>query len=215
MTRAGARSLRVLVVDDHPLYRHGLVAAWSRERPGDAVVEAASVAQAQQSLRSHAADVAVIDVLLPDGTGLDVCLYARRHASATLPVMLSTYDAPAIVEASRRVGARGFFSKDVSIVTLLHAVERLLDGRLESAFPRVPDLPPFTERERDIVQLLLHGATNPAMARALGVSTETIKTHVTSVMTKLESHDRFGAAAAARSWGFDLALPYLGDDTRS
>lgn len=79
----------------------------------------------------------------------------------------------------------------------------------------MPDSPPFTERERDIVKLLLRGATNPGMARVLGVSTETIKTHVTSVMTKLDSHDRFGAAAKARSWGFGVALPYLGDDAPS
>ena len=215
MTAGAAGPLSVLVLDDHPLYRHGLVAAWGRERPADAIAEVASVEEAKRQLRSQPAAVALIDVRLPDGTGLDVCQYVRRLDLATVPVMLSTYDAPAIVAASRRVGARGFFSKDVSIVALLRAVERLLDGRLETAFPRIPSLPPFTERERDIVRLLLHGATNPAMARALGVSTETIKTHVTSVMTKFDSHDRLGAAAKARSWGFGVALPYLGDDAPS
>ena len=202
----------VLAVDDHPLFLRGFMAAWSRERPEDRVHGAGALAEAKCIVDSCALSLVVTDLRLPDGTGIDVCRYVAEARPSTPAAVLTTYDAPAIIEASRRSGARGFFSKDVEVSVLLQGIQRLVVTRGMRSFPEHASVPRFTSRERQVLQLLLDGASTPQIAGSLGVSSETAKTHVTSVMGKLGASDRFSAAAAARSWGFDIALPYLGED---
>ena len=208
-----APALAVLVVDDHPLFRLGLVGAWRRERPQDSIDEAATVHGAVMMLQSRSYDLAVVDVVLPDGIGLDVCQAAAR-VPPTLPVVLTTHDAPAIVHAAKRCGAAGFFAKDVDVRGFLTDVTRLAAGQLRRRFPDVPELPPLTMQEQRVLAAMLTGATNPEIAEHLHVSIETAKTHVSAVLHKLDVHDRFSATAAARAWGYDIALPYLGDVER-
>lgn len=202
----------VLAVDDHPLFLRGFVAAWSRERPGDRLLEASSFGEAKRIIDAVALTLVVTDLRLPDGTGIDVCNYVVATRPTVPVALLTTYDAPAIIEASRCAGARGFFSKDVDVSELLQGIQRLVSTRGLSSFPDHAVVPQFTRREGQVLRLLLDGASNPMIAAALGVSPETAKTHVTSVMGKLGASDRFSAASMARSWGFDLALPYLGED---
>ena len=202
--------LTVLVVDDHPLFRQGFAAAWRRERAGDHVLEARNLSDAMAVLAQHHVDLAVVDLILPDGNGLELCRYAADHGGVRA-VMLSTYDAAAVVHAARRCGAAGFFPKDTDVHVLLTDVIRILQDEVAARFPDVPTLPPLTRRELRVLGELLDGASNPEIADRLSVSVETVKTHVTSVMDKLGVNDRYAAASAARAWGFDIALPYLGD----
>ena len=203
-------SLSVLVVDDHPLFRQGFVGAWRRERQADRVLEAGGIEDAIDMLNRQHVDLAVVDVILPDGVGLELCRVAAERGGVSV-VILSTYDAAAVVHAARACGAVAFFPKDTDVNVLLSDVTRIMRGELRERFPAVPALPPLTPRERRVLGSLLDGATNPEIAEHFGVSVETAKTHVGSVMMKLGVSDRFAAAAVARSWGYDIALPYLGD----
>lgn len=203
-------SLSVLVVDDHPLFRQGLVGAWRRERRADRVLEARGIEDASVMLTRHHVDLAVVDVILPDGIGLELCRVAATCGGVRV-VILSTYDAAAVVHAARACGAVAFFPKDTEVNVLLSDVLRIVRGELRELFPTAPALPPLTPRELRVLGSLLDGATNPEIAEHLGVSVETAKTHVGSVMAKLGVSDRFAAAAVARSWGYGIALPYLGD----
>ena len=202
--------LTVLVVDDHPLFRQGFVAAWRRERKADRVLEASGLSAALATLEGQHVDLAVVDVILPDGNGLELCRVAVAQGGVRV-VMLSTYDAAAVVRAARECGAVGFFPKDADVQVMLSDVIRIVRGELAERFANVPALPPLTRRERRVLAALLDGASNPEIAEQLTVSVETAKSHVASVMSKLGVNDRYAAAAVARSWGFDIALPYLGD----
>lgn len=201
----------VLVVDDHPLFRAGFVATWRSQRPDDRIFEAGTYAEATALCSRRHVDLVVADLGLPDRHGLDLCRWVHETAPDALVVVLSTYDAPAVVAAARSVGARGFFSKELPVVTLIRDIERLLTDSAGTAFPSVPALPPLTARERDVLWLLMQGASNPTVAVELGVSAETVKTHVGAIFDHLGASSRFHAVEIARALGFDVALPYLGD----
>lgn len=201
----------VLVVDDHPLFRAGFVATWRTQRPDDRIYEAGTYAEATALCARRRVDLVVADLGLPDRHGLDLCQWVREYSPETLVVVLSTHDAPAVVSAARSVGARGFFSKELPVVALIRDIERLLANRSAASFPSAPVLPALTARERDVLWLLMQGASNPMIAMDLGVSAETVKTHVGAIFGHLGASNRFHAVEVARALGFDVALPYLGD----
>jgi len=206
----GGEGRRVLVVDDHPLFRAGIVAAWRRWRDQDRVSEADSLRTGVRNAEAAKPDVALIDLKLPDGCGLELC---RRLVAASCPlvVLLTTYDGVAIVEASRRVGARGFFSKELPAADLFLEIDRLLHHATATSFPNVSSLPLLTSRETEVLHWLLQGQSNPEIAGNLNVGIETVKTHVSSVLSRLGARDRFEATEIARGFGFDIAIPHLRD----
>ena len=201
----------MLVVDDHPLFRAGFVASWRSQRPADRILEAGSYGEATARLVARSVDLVVADLGLPDRHGLDLCQWVRGSSPESLVVVLSTHDAPAVVQAARSVGARGFFSKELPVITLIRDIEQLMASRQSVFFPSSQALPALTGRERDVLWLLMQGASNPAIATELGVSAETVKTHVGSIFGHLGASNRFHAVEVARALGFDVALPYLGD----
>jgi DNA-binding NarL/FixJ family response regulator len=206
------RRLNILVVDDHPLFRSGFVAAWRRQRSNDLVLEAGSFADAVQHLGQRAIDILVADLGLPDRSGLELCRWVREAAPATTTVVLTTHDAPAIIAASRGSGARGFFGKDLAIQDLIREIDRLMASSTAVSFPSTAAVPFLTTRERQVLGYLMKGETNPAIATALGVSGETVKSHVGAIFHRLGATNRFHAVELARAMGFDIALPHLGDD---
>jgi len=195
-----------LLVDDHPLFRLGFVAAWRLARPREPIVEASDLASARRLLNAHTR-LLIVDLLLPDGFGLD--LAAAAVAGAVPYVVLSTADAPAIVEAARRGGARAFFSKEMDPHGILRQIDRILGDPTERCFPESPPLPALTPREQDVLGGLLAGLGNREIAEALGLGTETVKSHAAMLFVRLGASDRFEAVRIARDLGYDLALTYL------
>ncbi len=200
-----------MVVDDHPLFRSGFVAAWQRVRPQDALLEAGTVREALAVLCTRPITLLIADLRLPDADGLTLCAKVRAASPATITVILTTYDAIAIQAAAEAVGARGFLGKDLPVADLVRAVARLLDSPSARAFPPRASLPAFTKRERQVLGLLLTGESNPGIAERLSVSIETVKSHVSAIFDRLGVEDRFHAVEMARTLGFDVALPHLGD----
>jgi DNA-binding NarL/FixJ family response regulator len=202
-----------MIVEDHEAVRDALAALL--ELRGFEVVGSAGNLAAGLDLVEHAEpDVAVVDVGLPDGNGVDLAraLLERRPE---LAILLYTAVADAAVLATGLdSGARGYALKSGSVDELVGAIERVAAGELyvdprldrivlsERATAQVPQLSP---REREIMHLMAEGYTGAAIGRRLGVSVETVRTHARNVIRKLRARNRVHAIAIALERG-DIAL---------
>jgi len=211
---------RLVIVDDHDALREGLVALLVGQ--GLEVVGAAgNVAAGLDLVEQVAPDVALLDIRLPDGNGIDLTreLLARRPA---LGVILYTGDSDAeLLYSGLDSGARGYALKAGSMAELVGAIKRIaaggsyVDPRLDRILlsPRATaQVPQLSPREREIMHLMAEGGTADAIGLELGVSVETVRTHVRNVIRKLQARNRVHAIALALERG-EIALqpPGVGD----
>ena len=211
-------ALRILVVDDHPIFRDGLRTALSGDDI-EVVGEAATAGDAVQLAAELEPDVVLMDLQMPGGSGID----ATRAISAARPgvailVLTMAADAQAVFGAIR-AGARGYLVKGADRDELRRAVRAVADGeanfgadiaqRLLGAFAagRPTPLPELTDREREVLTLVTNGYTNAAIARRLVVSPKTVRNHVSNILTKLQVGDREEAARVARQAGLAGGQP--------
>ena len=212
--------LRVLVVDDHPLYREGLVTAMQR-MPGVVVVgEAADGDQAVARTAELAPDVVVMDLHMPNLNGIE----ATRRITTTTPdvavLVLTMLEGDESVFAAMRAGARGYLLKGADRAEIHRALTSVAQGgvvfspgvatRVLSFFAAGPGqgataldpFPSLTERVREVLSLVADGLTNGEIARRLVVSDKTVRNHVSNVFAKLHVTGRAEAVARARDAGF-------------
>jgi two-component system, NarL family, response regulator DevR len=211
MTETPNRPLTLLVVDDHEVVRQGLASMLDR-RPGFQVVaEAATVAESLELARRFQPDLVVMDVRLPDGSGIEACRDIRAEFPATRVVMLTSYPDEEAVIAAIVAGASGYLLKQVrarDLVAALEAVgrgESLLDpavtGKVLERMRRIaandqPDeLSALTQQERKILALVAEGKTNKEIAAEVYLSDKTVKNYVSSILSKLNLERRAQAAA--------------------
>jgi DNA-binding NarL/FixJ family response regulator len=202
---------RLLVVDDHEVVRQGLVALLQR-RPGFQVVaEAGSVAEAVEMARRHEPDLVVLDVRLPDGSGIEACREIRAELPATRVVMLTSFPDEEAVLSAIVAGASGYLLKQIrarDLVVALEAVgrgESLLDPAVtEKVLERIrrmadggytDELAALTQQERKIVLLVAEGKTNREIANEVFLSEKTVKNYVSTILSKLNLERRAQAAA--------------------
>ncbi|MEV6549613.1 response regulator transcription factor [Streptomyces sp. NPDC051597] len=208
---------RVLIVDDHPLFRSGLRAALESTGGTDVVAEAATAAEALEAVALQVPDVVVMDLALPDASGVDV---TRRLGGLHpgLPVlMLTMSDDDGSLLAALQAGARGYLVKGAGAGEVLHAVRTvaaggavfgpqtaarltalLREGRRHDAEQLFPAL---TAREAEVLELIARGLDNRRIARHLVLSEKTVRNHVTHIFDKLQVTTRAEAVARARDAG--------------
>jgi two-component system response regulator DevR len=208
---AAPKTLTVVVVDDHEVVRQGLVAMLDR-RPGFQVVgEAGTVAEAIEVTGRFEPDLVVMDVRLPDGSGIEACREIRANLPGTRVMMLTSYPDEEAVLAAIIAGASGYLLKQVrarDLVAALEAVgrgESLLDpavtGKVLERMRRIatsdhPDeLAALTQQERKILALVADGMTNKEIAAEIFLSDKTVKNYVSSILAKLNLERRAQAAA--------------------
>ena len=208
---AATRSLSLLIVDDHEVVRQGLVALLGR-RPGFRVVaEAGTVADAVEAARRFQPDLVIMDVRLPDGSGIEACREIRAGRPATRVLILTSYPDEDAVLSAIVAGASGYLLKQVrarDLVAALEAVgrgESLLDpavtGRVLERIRRIamadqPDeLSQLTAQEQKILLLVAEGKTNKEIAAEVFLSDKTVKNYVSSILAKLNLERRAQAAA--------------------
>jgi DNA-binding NarL/FixJ family response regulator len=203
----------VLVVDDHPLMRRGLATLLALEEWVARVVEAGSVREGAATGAAEAVDVAVVDLGLPDGSGIDLVTRLRRTPGCPVLVLTMTRD-DASVRACLEAGATGYVLKDSPPDTVVRAARTVLDGGLvlgpevaSAAFgpPRPAALPAPLDRlspgDLRLLTLIAQGRTNGQVARELGVAEKTIRNRVAILLGLLGVADRVQAALLARDRG--------------
>ena len=204
------RPLRILVVDDHEIVRQGLVALLSRRDTFEVVAEAGSVAEAVAEARRFEPDLVIMDVRLPDGSGIEACRDIRAERPETRVVMLTSYPDEEAVLSAIIAGASGYLLKQVrgrDLVAALESVGRgdsLLDPAVtEKVLQRVrsaaggenDELAELTSQERKILLLVAEGMTNKEIANDVFLSDKTVKNYVSSILSKLNLQRRTQAAA--------------------
>jgi DNA-binding NarL/FixJ family response regulator len=216
---APAQTLRLLVVDDHEVVRQGLVALLDR-RPGFQVVaQAGTVEEAIAQARLHQPDIVVMDVRLPDGSGVEACREIRAELPATRVIMLTSFPDDEAVLSAIVAGAAGYLLKQIrarDLVAALEAVgrgeslldpavtERVLERVRRIATGQVDDeLSVLTPQERKILMLVAEGKTNKEIAADVFLSDKTVKNYVSSILSKLNLERRAQAAAFVAKRGID------------
>ncbi|PPK61607.1 DNA-binding NarL/FixJ family response regulator [Actinokineospora auranticolor] len=204
---------RVLVVDDHPLFRFGLCTVLSGDPTVALVGEASTGAEAVAAVRECEPDVVVMDVHLPDMTGIEATRVLLGEHPRTGVLVLTMFNDSESVVAAMRAGARGYLLKGSGqdeIVRAVHAVARgeaifgsgianhVLGFFTEQAPAVFPEL---TSREREVLELIADGVSNTVIARALTLSPKTVRNHVSSIFAKLRVEDRAQAIVRARKAG--------------
>jgi two-component system, NarL family, response regulator DevR len=210
-TQPKQRPLRLLVVDDHEVVRQGLVSVLDRRDGFEVVAQADTVAEAVAQARRYEPDIVVMDVRLPDGSGIEACREIRAELPATRVVMLTSYPDEQAVFSAIIAGASGYLLKQIrarDLVAALEAVgrgESLLDPVVtEKVLERVrrmasggmdDELSGLTAQERKILVLVADGKTNKEIAAEVFLSDKTVKNYVSSILSKLNLERRAQVAA--------------------
>ena len=206
-----ARQFRLLIVDDHEVVRQGLVALLSRREAFQVVAEAGTVAEAVEQALKFRPDIVIMDVRLPDGSGIEACREIRAELPDTRVVMLTSYPDEDAVLSAIVAGAAGYLLKQIrarDLIAALEAVgrgESLLDSAVtEKVLERVrriasgtytDELAALTSQERKILLLVAEGKTNKEIAADVFLSDKTVKNYVSSILSKLNLERRAQAAA--------------------
>jgi len=211
--------MKVLIVDDHVLFREGLVSLLKAQPDITVVGEAGGVAEAIGMTRELEPDLVLMDFGLPDGTGLDATQAILAERPGTNIVFLTVHEQDDRLFAAIRCGAKGYLLKNVPVAKLLdylrgvergeaalsptmtsHVLEEF--ARLDpSRDPGPAELAELTTRELEVLRELATGATNLEIADRLCISENTVKNHVGSILTKLNLSNRREAASLARRYG--------------
>ena len=202
---------RLLVVDDHEVVRQGLVALLDRRAGFQVVAEAGTVSEAIEAARRFRPDLVIMDIRLPDGSGIEACREIRAELPETRVVILTSFPDEEAVLSAIVAGASGYLLKQIRARDLVSALETvgrgdsLLDPAVtEKVLERVrriasgsePDeLAALTAQERKILLLVAEGMTNKEIAAEIFLSDKTVKNYVSSILSKLNLERRAQAAA--------------------
>jgi two-component system, NarL family, nitrate/nitrite response regulator NarL len=201
--------VRVVVGDDHPMFREGVVRALVSSGEIDVVAQAEDGSQALELIRTHQPQVALLDYRMPGMDGAEVAAAVNRDELSTRVLLVSAHDESAIVYKALQEGAAGFLPKESTRSELVAAVLRCAKGKdvlgpelaagLASEIRRrnEPDVPALSPREREVLKLIAGGSSIPAMAKELFLAPSTVKTHVQRLYEKLGVNDRGAAVAEA------------------
>jgi len=204
---------RVLVVDDHPLFRDAIVRLLRSWAEIEVIGEAGSGRAALERIRLDAPDVAVVDLRMPDVDGVQLCTAIGREGLATRVLIVSGYDDDELVYAALEAGASGYVPKDAprdevarAVLAVAHgeiAITSRLAGGIASQIRlrKERTVPLLTEREQEVLELLAEGKSAPGIGRELFLATSTVKSHLGHLYEKLGVSDRAAAVAEAMRRG--------------
>jgi len=209
-------TIRILLIDDHTLFRSGVRALLQRQPDFEVVDEAADGVEGIKRVQQHTPDVVLLDLNMPRLSGLETLQLLVQDLPDTAVVMLTVSEDADDLTAAMRSGACGYLLKNIEADTLADAIRRAAAGQpvitehmtakfveqmrrpAQSGMPRAGDTAEaLTAREQDIVQELAHGASNKEIARALELAESTVKIHVRNILRKLKMTSRVQVAIYA------------------
>ncbi len=209
--------IRVLVVDDHALFRRGLEMVLIQESDIEVIGEAADGESAVNRAAELLPDVVLLDVRMPKGSGIDACAAIKDVAPSARIIMLTISDEEADLYEAIKAGATGYLLKEISIDEVAAAVRSVYDGqslispsmasklltefalmakRTNERSNQVP-APRLTDRELEVLKLVARGMNNRDIARELFISENTVKNHIRNILEKLQLHSRMEAVVYA------------------
>ena len=202
--------IRILLVDDHPVVRHGLRGMLDAEPDLTVVGEASGGKAGEQQVAELSPDIVLMDLRMPDGDGVEATGRILAKAPGTRVVVLTTYETDRDILRAIEAGACGYLLKDASPTELADAVraayrgETVLAPSVASTLVRQvrkPAPPALSARETEVLRLVARGRTNAEIGKAVFFSEATVKTHLLRVFGKLDVADRTAAVTTAMSHG--------------
>src|SRR5216684_9252541 len=194
-------SIRVLSVDDHPLLRQGIAAIINSQPDMLLVAEASSGSEGIQKFRAHQPDVTLMDLRLPDMSGIDTVIAIRTEFSDARIIMLTTFEGDVEVQRALEAGARGYMLKSmppkelVEVIRQVHAGKKRIPGQLAAQLAEHLSDEDLTVREVEVLSQIAGGNRNRDIAEKLFITEETVKVHIKHIMEKLGASDRTQAVA--------------------
>jgi DNA-binding NarL/FixJ family response regulator len=210
--------IKILVVDDHTLFREGLIALLNAAPETAVVGEAATGAEAIAQAETAAPDIILMDIQMPDMNGIEATRRILTDHPQTGVIMLTMLEDDDSLFAAMRAGARGYILKGADKAEVLRTVTAVAEGqalfgpaiagRLTSFFQResgsetaVTPFPDLTDRERELLRLIAQGLSNNDIAARLNISGKTVSNHISNIFNKLQVADRAQAMIRAREAG--------------
>lgn len=193
--------IRVFSVDDHPLLREGIAALVNNQPDMVLAGEAATGADAIQQFKQHVPDVTLLDLRLPDMSGIDVLIAIRSEFPEARLVMLTTFEGDVEVQRALQAGARGYLLKNMppsellDVIRQVHAGKKRIPPEIASQLLEHMSDEGLTEREVEVLREVADGNRNREIAERLFISEETVKVHIKHIMEKLGAADRTQAVA--------------------
>ena len=187
--------IRVMLVDDHEVVRRGIVTAIDASDALSVIGEASSVAEAKRRLPAIRPEVLVVDLQLPDGTGIDVMKAARELDPGQLMLVLTSFDDDAALRESKAAGAAGLMLKSARSQEIVEAIIAVRDGKTIWPAEHADDEQGLSESDQRVVELIGDGHSNREIAEALGIAEKTVKNRVTVILQTLGMQRRTQVAA--------------------
>ncbi len=195
--------IRVLVVEDHPVVRQGLVTLLKFEPGMETAAAASDGIEAVEQFRLHQPDVTLMDLHLPRMSGVEAITTIRQEFTAARIIILTTYDGEDDIYRGLQAGAKGYLLKDASCEEILEAIQQVHTGQrylpvtVGAKLAEYMEAPQLSERECEVLQLLAQGKSNREIGTRLNITEGTVKFHLNKILPKLGVSDRTQAVIAA------------------
>jgi len=195
--------IRVMLVDDHPAFRKGLAALIGTENDLEVVAETGDGNDAIQLFRRHKPDITLMDLRLPGMGGVEATIAIRKEFPDARVIVLTTFDMDEDIYRAMDSGAKSYLLKDTpedelaATIRAVHAGEEKLAPKLAERLAQRQKRPELSQREMEVLQLLVRGRSNKEIASSLFITEVTVKAHLKTLFVKLGVQDRTDAAITA------------------
>jgi DNA-binding NarL/FixJ family response regulator len=208
-------TIRILIADDHPVVREGLMSMLNRQEDFEVVGEAKNGVEAVNKAKELAPNVVLMDLRMPELDGVEAIRQIKAARPSTQIIILSTYSDDEYIFRGIEAGARAYLLKDAPREELFKAIRTVYRGesliqpvvaskllaRLTELSRRAPSGEELSERELEVLRLMAKGSANKEISAQLSISQSTVKTHISSIFQKLGVNDRTGAVTEALKKG--------------